>query len=111
VTNSIGYGTRNLSVNVPTDERDILRRAAIQSGCQSLGDYIRRIVLRGVELDNQEAAEQIKQVRRQYYGLSLLTLFVTILAWSILHDHEQDFRRARNSRRPREEQIEEAKAA
>lgn len=48
MTNAIGTGTCNVTVNVPADERKQLVRLA-SAMSQSMGDLMRRITLKGLE--------------------------------------------------------------
>lgn len=110
MTNAIGTGTVNIAINVPRGERDLLGRAALLSGCRSVGDYIRRAVLKGIELDCPATAQQLRQIRRQYYGAALLGVFLAGLIASIVLGEQQDLRRARRGTRRVEEVREEIAA-
>jgi hypothetical protein len=94
MTNAIGTGTRNIPFNAPVDERDLLARIA---GPGNMGALIRRLIFRGLEVENPEAAQRLRDIRRQYYGATLLalTLLVTALEWL---GADQDLRRPRAQR-------------
>lgn len=100
----IGTGTVNLCLNVPRDERDVWGQAAVRSGARSVGDYCKRMMLRGLEVENAEAAAKLKVVRRQYYGVTCAVLCLTTFSFALIFG-QQDFRRA--GRRVREERFEE----
>ncbi len=68
-THPIGTGTRNLTLNVPTDEQAELGRLAFRSGARSVGDFVRHLVLLGLEAINPDAAQQVKYIRHKYYGV------------------------------------------
>lgn len=108
MTNSIGNGTLNLSINIPRDEhRQIARLAEALS--QSVGDLIRRVTLKGFEtelaqLESQlhreigfvskeseillirrvEALRQtvrsIRSAREKYYGAVLMVVLTLLIA-------------------------------
>lgn len=101
MTNQIGTGTCNVSINLPRDERTELGRLAFQSGAKSVGDFLRGLVLRGLEQENVEAARRVREIRARYYGSALLTIFLASLA---LHPN-QDLRRT--GRRVRIEEVRE----
>ena len=103
MTNPIGTGTCNLTLNIPVDERAVLGKLAFQAGAKSVGDFLRSLVLRGLENQNATAARQVREIRRRYYGGALLVLFVAALACG----GSQEMRRA-SSRVRRIEQWEEA---
>jgi len=97
MTNAIGTGTCNLSLNLPRDERAELGRLAFRAGARSVGDYVRRLMLSGLERDDLESARRIKEIRQRYYGAALLALFIGLL----LTGEANDLRRARRSVRER----------
>jgi len=130
MTNAIGTGTCNLTINVPLDERNELGRLATAAG-QSIGDLMRRLTIRGLQAELIETESQlhreigfisrdgetillrraeslrqtlrsIRETRKRYYGAALLMLFVAILVIG----EKQDFRRCRRSRME-EERVEE----
>jgi hypothetical protein len=86
-THAIGTGTRNLSVNVPTDERALWGQIAfhfVQSGeAKSTGDFIRRVLLRGLEATDKKSAAKLKEIRIRYYAGTLLLLLCAslLLSW------------------------------
>lgn len=77
MTNAIGTGTRNLSVNVPTTEWELIGRAA---GPGRLGDFLRRLIIAGAEKQDPALAQKLKEVRRQYYGVAMLLIVVGLVA-------------------------------
>jgi hypothetical protein len=81
-THALGTGTRNLSINIPVDERDELGRlgfqAVEQGAARSIGDWLRSVLLAGLEHENPKAAAKVRQIRRQYYGTAAL---LAVLAW------------------------------
>lgn len=80
-TKAIGTGTRNLSLNVPVDEREFYRSLAGPG--EHLADVLRRLLAKGAELENAAKVVELKNIRRRYYGtvntllamLSLSALF------------------------------------
>lgn len=100
MTNAIGTGTANLSVNVPIDERAELGRLAFRLGFKSTGHFLRALVLKGLEQEHPDAARRVKEVRRAYYGSVMLGVFLA--AFVLGHD---DLRRP--SRRNRMEESRE----
>lgn len=124
MTNAIGTGTVNLSINVPADERLHLGRLSVKMGFKSVGDLLRRLALKGLQAELSEIERQIhpmgsvgplvqraeelrktlrevRQTRVKYYGTALLLLFGAFLVCS----EHQEFRRARRCRA--EEETEE----
>jgi hypothetical protein len=87
MSHTIGTGTRNLSVNVPTDERELWGQIAftfVQSGeAKSTGDFLRRVLLRGLEATDKRSAAKLKEIRVKYYAgtLTLLLALSTLLSW------------------------------
>ncbi|HYG22757.1 MAG TPA: hypothetical protein VEH04_08250 [Verrucomicrobiae bacterium] len=81
MTNAIGTGTANLSINIPLDERSELGRAAVREGCKSVGEFVRKLVLAGAEVKHPELAVQLKEVRRKYYGGTMLILILCAIAF------------------------------
>jgi len=63
-TNSIGSGTRNISINVPVDERDLLGKVVFAEGL-SVGELVRKAYLAGLDA---RTAQEIREIRRKYYG-------------------------------------------
>lgn len=100
-TNAIGTGTANFNINIPLGEREILGRAAYAAASKSVGDFIRRLVLRGLELENPEAAQRVREIRKQYYGAAMLLVLSAALI------NGETFVRCRRSERV-EERMEEA---
>lgn len=90
-TNPIGTGTRNLSVNCPTDEAAEIGKLAFRLGFKSVGDFMRHLVMRGLEQQDADAAEKVAAIRKSYYGTIQLILFIAAIVWC--HD---DARRCRN---------------
>lgn len=108
MTNDIGTGTTNLSVNAPMDWASEIRRAAFLAKL-SYGEFMRRLCERGAEVENPELAARLKEVRRQYYGSALVILFVGVLVSSWFGGGEVFARaRTRGYRRVRVEEIAEA---
>lgn len=86
----IPAGTVNLSINVPKDERSVLGQAAFAAG-QSLNGYVKRLIARGLEAESPATAEKLREVRRQYYGVTLLIVF----CGALLCGEAQELRRTR----------------
>jgi hypothetical protein len=98
MTNAIGTGTVNLSLNLPVDERAELGRAAVRAGFASVGAFVRSLLLKGAETQDAELATQIKEVRRRYYGAAFLVLFCASLALSWVSGDQMQMRRAQGQR-------------
>lgn len=112
MTNAIGTGTTNLSVNAPVDWRAELGRAASGAGV-SMGEFMRRIIERGAQGECPKLAARLRAVREQYYGAALLVLFMGITVNSWFDEDDTEIRRARGQqvrvvrsvRRSREEVV------
>ncbi len=102
-TNGIGTGTANLAVNAPVDWRAELGRAAFAAGV-SMGEFMRRLLIRGAEQHNPELAARLREIRRRYYGATLATVFVLGLFGCWASNDDQTIKR--RVRRPREERVE-----
>lgn len=129
MTNSIGSGTVNLTINIPIDERNELGRLACAAG-QSLGDMMRRLTLRGLESELVEVESKlhrevgfvskdgeivlirraetlrqtlrsIRETRKRYYGATMLMLFVAAICCC----ESQDMRRSRRTRVEEETEV------
>lgn len=89
-TNSMGSGVRLAAFTVPTDELTAWGRLASWWNNQSTSSLMRRMVVKGLQVELQEAeatgnatlAQQIsaallkvRSVRQQYYGVMTLLLF------------------------------------
>jgi hypothetical protein len=89
-THPIGYGTRNLSANIPTDEWEAYRREASAAGL-GLGAWVRDTMLAGLRAKNERTAAEVREIRRRYYGAALLLVFIAFIAF----DQGNELRRAR----------------
>jgi hypothetical protein len=98
MTNAIGTGTVNLSLNLPIDERAELGRAAMRAGFASVGAFVRSLYLKGAEAHDKELASQIKEVRRKYYGAAFLVLLCASLVSSWMSGDQLPMRRAQGQR-------------
>jgi hypothetical protein len=65
MTNPLGKGTGNVGVNLVDSEKDIWARLAFVDD-RSLGEFLRRMALIGLRSHNNDAANQIETIRRQY---------------------------------------------
>jgi hypothetical protein len=113
----IGQGTVNLTVNVPRDERSFWGRLAflaVQSGeCNSTGDYIRLLLLRGLAAENQGKAVELKEIRRRHHveartrvcagALTAMLFFAVFQSWA--GGDIEPMRRASRSVRVRREEA------
>lgn len=98
-TNPVGVGSVNFPINLPVDEKAALGRAAFDAGCRSVGEYLRKLILKGAEVENPELAARLREVRRQYYGAAFIFLFVGLVGASWVGDTSLDRARvARTSR-------------
>ncbi len=104
-THAIGSGTRTVSINVPIDEQLTIGRLAFDLGAPSVSHFWRRLALRGLEIEHPETAAKVADIRRRYYGSTMLAVFVL----GMLSGTNHDLRRTRT--RTTEERIEEAREA
>lgn len=109
MTNRIGYGTRNLSLNLPADERLELGKAAFRANAKSVGDFVKRCLLKGLTVQDPAAATRIRGIRRQYYGVACGVICLSAFLAGLLAGTNHDLRRA--GRRVRSERIEEVREA
>jgi hypothetical protein len=86
MTHSIGSGTVNLTINVPIDER-------LQA--RSVGDLVKRLLLRGLELEDAATAVRVREIRRRYYGIAMLAVGLLAVAETFSPDSGTEMRRAR----------------
>lgn len=76
MTHSLGKGTCNFPLNVTREERLILGQLAFSSDV-SMGEFLRRMIRRGVALSDPEAAKRLARVRRDRARCALmLSIFV-----------------------------------
>jgi hypothetical protein len=97
MTKPIPAWSTNLTVNIPQDERNLLGRLAVARGARSVSAFVKRLLLLGLQQECQASAEQLREIRRRYYGREsaaavLLVLFCCTL---FCHDSLRGFRRAR----------------
>lgn len=108
MTHFIGHGTANLSLNIPRDERDLWGKIAFRKGAKSVGAFCKRMMLRGLEIEDAIEAARLKAVRRQYYGAACAVLCLSVLLASVIFGDRHDLRRARRARQHRTEEVGEA---
>lgn len=108
MTNSIGTGTANISINVPRDERLILGQAAFRAGAKSVGDFVRTLMIKGLTVTDCEAAADVRRVRRQYYGAICGLICLLTFTGGLLVGSRQEARRARRGNEERVEEVREA---
>lgn len=99
-TNAIGTGTCNLPVNVPVDERAFWGKLATEAGAKSVGELHRIMWLLGLQQAFPGKAEELREIRRRYYGAVMMFLFCGALAASWVN-HNGDIKRRVASRRAR----------
>ncbi len=97
MTNPIGTGTRNLSVNVPTDELDVLRKLAAEVGV-SFANLLRGLILKGAAEVSPDRARELQEIRRRYYGAAFLFIICFSVASSWVYGDDDSMRRARTMR-------------
>ena len=90
MSHQLGTATCNLSINIPKGERDVLGRMAFLRG-ESVGQFVRKLLLCGLAVESLPAAERVIEIRRQYYGATLLFIFCAAL----LSGEARDLRRTR----------------
>jgi hypothetical protein len=78
MTNPIGSGTCNVPVNMLTDERSIIGRLAFERGI-SQGEYLRRVIRRGIALSDPISAKRMAQLRRARHVIGLALLAAGLL--------------------------------
>lgn len=105
MTNALGTGTVNLPVNIPVDERLALGKAALKSGARSVGDYVRKLILLGLEADNKLTAREVREIRRKYYGVAHTVCGIVLVVFTLVCGGEL---RKTSRRVEAEEMIEEA---
>lgn len=64
-TNALRPGMCNLAVNMTIDERRVLGRIAFQED-RSTSGFVRRMILRGLEVEYPQLAAEIKSVREKH---------------------------------------------
>jgi hypothetical protein len=114
MTNPIGSGTINITINVPSDERGFWSRLVDTLGFRSANELQRLALERGLEAiasdfatkgkpevaaKASEAAKQLHGIRRQYYGAAMLVIFGLMLAGVIVA--KQDIRARQKTARRR----------
>lgn len=80
MTNEIGTGTRNITVNAPTDEREFWGDLSAAMNVRSVGDLHRAMLLKGLEQIRPDKAKELKAIRQRYYGAALLVMLLAALA-------------------------------
>jgi hypothetical protein len=105
-TNAIGTGTCNISINLPVDERSILGRLAFRMGFRSVGELNRHLIEAGLEKVDPQAAQEVKEIRRRYYGAAMLGAFLLAVVWG--HDEARRPSSRVRTGRSVEERVEEA---
>jgi hypothetical protein len=95
-THALGSGTCNLPINFKVEERNLLGQLAfqqIQNGkARSVGDFIKQLILRGVEAESPEAAMRIRAIRNGITGSALLLTLFFGMARTWLGADTDDFR-------------------
>jgi hypothetical protein len=102
MSNPIGTGTCNLSVNVPKDVRTVLGQAAFAAD-KSLGEFLKlHVIPAGLEAIDPIAAAKVREHLRGYYGALLTVIFL----WAFCAGALPDVRRtSTRTRITREEEI------
>lgn len=90
MTNALGTGTVNLSVNVPKGVHSVLGRSAFLAG-KSMGEFLKQIIPIGLDTVDPEAAARVREIQRAYYG----SLMVLIFTGALLCGDSLELRRAR----------------
>lgn len=103
MSHCIGSGTVNLSINVPRDERDVWGKIAFRRGAKSVGEFCKKMMLRGLEMEDAPSAAKLKAVRRQYYGMACAVVCLSVFLVSLICGDKNDVRRARRGRTRTEE--------
>ncbi len=97
MTNQIGTGTRNLGVNVPTDELGALKKLASEMGI-SFSNLLRGIIIKGTAEVSPKTARELIEIRRKYYGAAFLFIICFSVASSWVYGDDDSMRRARTMR-------------
>jgi hypothetical protein len=66
-------------MNIPVDERSELGKLAMRLGFRSTGDFLRALVMKGLEHHDPVAASRVRDIRRRYYGGAMLGIFLLTL--------------------------------
>jgi len=77
-TNLIGTGTRNITINVPTDWADEIKNSARRAGV-GIGRYLRPKIEAGIQMDDAACALKLRDIRQKYYGPVMIFIFVAFL--------------------------------
>jgi hypothetical protein len=94
-THALGSGTVNLPINFKAAERNLLGQVAfpkVQSGeFRGVGDYIRHLVLLGLEVENPDAAQKIRAIRNGAGSVILAALLLApaVFTWFGFSGSEQ----------------------
>lgn len=93
-TNPLGPNTRNLSVNVPTEEDRILGRLAFQRG-ESKSKLAKALMVLGLQTINPALAEEVREARRQLKSAMLLGVLIIGAISSWFSGEDLEMRRAK----------------
>ena len=97
-TNALGTGTVNLPINIPMDERLAIGKAAFKHGAKSVGEYVRKLIMLGLEADDKLTAREVKEIRRKYYGMAHAVCGVGIILFLAFFCDDDTARRSRRVR-------------
>jgi len=99
-TTPIPAWSAQITYNGPKDERDLLERLRQKLGARSMGQLLKQLVALGVAAKCPGSAAELREIRRRYYGSTLLLIFLGALAISWV-DHDEMNRGCRRcARRP-----------
>lgn len=94
-TNALGFGTVNLAVNMPREERLILGRLAMSED-KSSGAFVKELLLAGLKVKCPEKAKEIERIRREWKQIGRVSFLIGVLILSFFQ--KQEMRRPRTTR-------------
>jgi hypothetical protein len=92
MTNAIGKGTCNVPINLLVEERAIIGRLAFEKDL-SAGEFLRRVIRRGIAMSDPEEAKAMAEVRRTWKRATRVAISVSIVLLALFQG--QDLRRVR----------------
>jgi len=76
MTNPIAGDAERLSVQLLKKEKSLIGQASNAKGYRSLGDYVRQLLIQGLEVEDPELAAKYKSVRFHRYVRSIVMCIV-----------------------------------
>ncbi len=75
-------------VNAPVDAAVAVGREAMARGFRSMGEYARRLIYLGAQLDNPALARKLEKAFSEYYRPGLSVQVVVLVTWGGLVQHD-----------------------